>query len=271
MVVDGIGGDSMEKAFNALKKRIKGFNEKFQIVLTQRFHRIITVENKTLRLNKNKQFLPMLIKGQLVNVEFISQGKVLDENHPAIVWAADKKCEHIIVIPLTSKDGEGRYEKRNLGKIKGYNELESIVKINQPHSVSRKSVAPIKQEVDGKLENVIISDNQLNLLDDFFREYHLKELSLRKVIEEKIGLMLPFNLSEEDIVQCNRPIIYDIQGNSLWYRFSNQQTMNKIELVKLKIRNAERKAMIESLFSKDFSNRKLYYTRLQEIANKDVV
>jgi hypothetical protein len=251
----------MEELWKQLKVELDNFTGKIKSTIFSRFQRIIEVEKVVLLKNDKGQFEPLLKKGQLINVEFINQGSVLDENHPAIVWAADKKSEHIIVIPLTSKNGDGRFEKRNLGVINGYNNLQSIVKINQPQSVSRKSVTLIKNK---KNKNVVLSDSQLIKFEDYFREYYLKEPNLRDIIQNKIGTMLPLEISEEDIIQSYRPVIYDVRGDELWYRFSNEDKMKKIDLVSLRITFTDRNKIIENIFSDDKSVVESTFKDIQE-------
>lgn len=228
--------------------------EPLKSVILKRFHRIISIEQRTLAQNEKKEFTPLLTRGQIIECDFVGQGSTLDNRHFAIVWSADRKSEHIVLIPLTSKNRDGIAAPFSLGVIDGLDapgrEKESIAKVNQPQSISRKSVH-IKKRADGSQEPVKLNESQMTKLIDIFRKYHLKEPHLNEVLEKRIGFKLPTTPLSAYIDLLHRPVQYFVQNeNQLWCKAHDDNSWIVIEIVKVSgINTAKRKELLYFLFA----------------------
>ncbi|WCF07744.1 hypothetical protein NDS46_26160 [Paenibacillus thiaminolyticus] len=71
------------------------------------FSRIIDIENESDDTwdQVNKEYTTEYQKFQVVLANLIGPDRVLDGQHPAIVWDSSKKNATVVVIPLTSKKG----------------------------------------------------------------------------------------------------------------------------------------------------------------------
>jgi len=247
-------------------------------MLVRRFHRIVNIEQRTLTQDKTtKEFSPLLTKGQVVDCDFVGQGTVLDKRHFCVVWAADRKTEHIVVIPLTSKNRSGIAAPFSLGIIEGLDETgdekDSIAKVNQPQSISRKSVHILtKKNAKGQKEPMRLSEAQLQKLNDIFRKYHLKEPALSDVLERSIGYMLPISPVSTFRHILDRPVQHVLQGDQLWCKSHEASAWTVIKLVKANgiMNNAQRKQFLIDLCSGDELKEQAVESALHELLEAKV-
>jgi uncharacterized protein YifN (PemK superfamily) len=241
-------------------------------MLVGRFHRIVNIELRSLTQDMNtKEYKPVLTKGQVIDCDFVGQGSTLDKRHFAVIWAADRKSEHIIVIPLTSKDRSGKAAPFSLGVIDALNppgeEKDSIAKVNQPQSISRRSVHILTKKTDqGKRVPLCLDSIQLQKLNDIFRKYHLKEPLLRDVLDSSIGFRFPTTKLSVYRYLLNRPVQHVLVDDQLLCKAADDSNWTVIELVKIRGMNTtQRKGYLKGLFSGDPSREETVEIGIHEL------
>lgn len=237
--------------------------------LIRRFHRIVDIEVRTPIQDMNTgHFKPRLSKGQVIHCDFVGNGGTIDMGHYAVVWSADAKSEHIIVIPLTSKGVNPQY---SLGIIDSLNKpgdvKESIAKINQIQSVSRKSVHVLTKRISPTEKVPLqLEEFQLKKLEDIFRRYFLKEPLLCDVLVKDIGYRFPLSPLSMYKDFLNRPVQYIHQEDQLWCRTYEAKEWTIIELFKVKgITSAQRKNYLFVMFDADEEKEKEIRSIMTEI------
>ncbi|KIV58374.1 hypothetical protein AM501_28560 [Aneurinibacillus migulanus] len=251
-----------------LEEKLKKVSNDLKPKLIDQYYRIIDIEtNKVVRLDTGVFDQP-LKKGQIIRVNFVGQGDVLNDWHFCIVWDVHLKAGHVVIIPLTSKKRDS-FDKRNIGIIEGLNkrgaEVESLVKVNQIQSISRKSIHIMTKTSEGKTQPVVLSDSQLIAVEDLFRVHYLKEPLLFSVIKERIGVMVPKEMPTEHINALYRPVQFMISEDNLFYRCHDHADTKCIKLIDLSLLAGERKQILKALLS---SNRQEKESAEAVIRNK---
>lgn len=215
--------------------------------LLDQFRRMVEIEARGLETDTGGRYTPTLVAGQVVKVNFIGLGSVMNLPHFAVVWRALPYEPNLVVIPLTSKFKPGQ-EFYNLGQIDGLPERDSIVVANQPQTVSRKSVRVCRKGANRE-SLVNLSEVQMMRLNDMVRRALARgELPLRNVLEKNIKIMVPL-LTKSHFDDLDRPVTYAIEGDILSYQIYDKVKINVVELVRLSITSKTRKELLRQLLS----------------------
>lgn len=204
-----------------------------------------------------------LKKGQIVHVSLIGLGEVLDDDHYVIVWDVQPNAGHVMVIPLTSKKRTTQ-EKFNIGLITGLTPpLESVVKVPQLTTISRKSIRIIYTQAQPGHPSIPcqLSIQQLSKVEDLFREYMLKEPCLKLVIE-KIPRLMPVTLTLNDRSALYRPVNYIVTSDKLFYKCHDFSTAQSISLAPIQIGTGNRNRLLQKLFSNNLVDQQQYDTEI---------
>jgi hypothetical protein len=228
------------------------------------FFRIVNTEKNNLQKDQSDNFVPFLEKGQVIKVNFVGLGTVIDRSHYAVVWDAHPTNEHTVVIPLTSKvrAGKGYFE---IGPIDGLEAASHVIKSNQPQSISRKSIQIwTKKNEDGQNVVVTLEDWQLRKTEELFRISQLKEPTLVKVLNQFIGLKVPITPSIDYFENLYKPIHYFVLEDKLYYKVYQDAPIKIIETMNIGIRSGERKELLKKLFSEDASQRLIAESSIED-------
>lgn len=167
---------------------------------------------------RNKeQYMPILQRGELVEVRFSGLGSEIDQPHFAIVWNEQRKKDPVVVIPTTSFKKEFTIESPsafNIGKI-GFMNKETVILLDQITTISRKRIntASLNKTVKynkklGKKEHAKITKEQENRIKDGFKTYYLGESTLYEFIRDAEGTTMPILSSyNEQIKHLHRPFL----------------------------------------------------------------
>ena len=123
--------------------------------LIEKFDRMIDIEKQPSIKDDKNNFTPPLKQGQIVFVNFIGQGTVLNGKHFGIVWYVQPKEGQVVVLPMTSKK-KANQNLFDLGPIQGLQSSINVVLFHQPITVSRKSITiwTKKLTIDQEKENL---------------------------------------------------------------------------------------------------------------------
>lgn len=239
---------------NMVEEREGLLNSEIKARAWDQHARIIEIElNQVTQDPKTKVFAQPLVKGQVVFVNFIGLGQVLDEPHPAIIWDFNSTLGHVVVIPLSSKKKIG-FDKSSIGVIKGLNPnpihppKESLVKIGQMTSVSRKSIKIVPDQTHAKVTPLSLSPLQLSKVEDMFRLHYLKEKLLRDVIFN-VPQLIPIKLNAGDRTALYRPVTHVVIEDKLYYKCHDHVTMQCIDMIQLPVPLGVRKKLLRNLLS----------------------
>lgn len=168
----------------------------------ERIKRYVLSVKKHNNINKQRFFLPVVNKGELIYVRFSGIGSEHDQEHYAIVWEVDRKRDHIVVIPATSFKDDSTIETGisfNIGNV-GFMESQTVVLLNQITTISRKRIISVKHynPLTGQYEFARISPDQEKRIRDGFRVMCLGEKTL---FDEIFGHKKILPVFEDPIIQ----------------------------------------------------------------------
>ncbi|WP_139331797.1 hypothetical protein [Paenibacillus macquariensis] len=172
-----------------------------------------SAKKHSIKDDRTGELKPVVSQYMIVRVNFAGLGSELDNIHYGIVWNADRKRDHISIIPTTSFKPASTLETGetfNIGKV-GFLSGETVVLMNQITSVSRKRIRTARHfnPTSDKKELVKLSLLQQKRVMEGFRIYGLKEESLSsKYIRNSFSDRLPmFDDPELQYQHLHRPII----------------------------------------------------------------
>ncbi|TVY06575.1 type II toxin-antitoxin system PemK/MazF family toxin [Paenibacillus cremeus] len=247
---------------NLITEREAELPKELMLRAIEQHARIVDIElNVVPRNSETMVYEQPLQKGQVIHAKFIGLGEVLDAPHYAVIWDVNVKAGHVVVIPLSSKKRHGT-DKRNIGVVEGISQrglvpTESLAKVDQMTTISRKAIHILTLEgsdldATEKKVPVLLSDVQIQLVDDLFRTRYLNEPTLYDVIMRHIRLLVPVRIPESYLSYLSRPVSYILIGDKLYFKCGNNAEMKTIELVDLGfIKFKVRSDLIRSLLSDD--------------------
>ena len=235
-----------------LKEKVSSMTANVDKALFQ-FSRIIDIENESDDTwdTVSKGYTTEYQKFQVVLANLIGPDRVLDGQHPAIVWDSSKKNATVVVIPLTSKKRTG-FSYFDLGFI---NELildpaegpkESTVVMSQIHTVPRKAIT-ILTKLDGVTPISLDTDQKQRVMDLYVRQYFKREHDLQYVLRVVVKRIPPIDAGNTDwINDLKRPVVYIYKNSVLHYMLSDE-TWKSIPVMSLSISYANQRRIISDL------------------------
>lgn len=191
------------------------------------------------------QFIPPLVRGQLIKVKFSAVGSELDNIHFAIVWDALPNRDTIQIIPTESMKGTIKETKHrfNIGKIRPL-ARETAVCLEQVTCISRKRI--IQTEFTNKNIPIYISDDQEGRIEEGFRVLLLREESLLEhIISNNFKFFPVFDEPEKQLKHLLRPLKnkhYD--KKTLIYQLYNESDEYTIIWKKTSLDRKQRKNLL---------------------------
>lgn len=253
-----------------LKEKVSSMSANVGKVFFQ-FSRIIDIENEPddTRDPVTNEYTIEYQKFQVVLANLIGPDRVLDGQHPAIVWASSKKDATVIVIPLTSKKGTA-FSYYDLGII---SELildatagpkESVVVMNQMHTVPRKAIK-VLTKLDGVTPVSLDINLQNKVMDLYVRKYLNREHDLQHVLQKVVKRVPPIDAGKTDWTNdLKRPVVYIFKNKVLHYMLSDE-TWKSISVMSLPIPYGSQRQIIENLTSTTISVRTQAIQHVQSI------
>lgn len=243
--------------------RETGLSEEMRIKVMDQYARLVevelidvpTVKDKTTNADTGVYEQP-LKKGQVVHVNLIGTGYVLNAPHYAIVWDCHPKAGTVGIIPLTSKKGTTPH-KAEIGLIEGIEmkrgvQVDSIVLIGQFTTVSRKAIQIQSKVTAVGSVPVTLSQDQMTKVKDMFRVRYMAIPTLYEVLDKKIDMKLPLSIEKTMLDDLYRPVEYVVIKDQLFVKCSDYSEMKVIEIRDIgRLKFPERRSFIQALLSMD--------------------
>ncbi|MBS4171808.1 type II toxin-antitoxin system PemK/MazF family toxin [Bacillus sp. FJAT-49736] len=198
------------------------------------------------------QYIPPLVKGQIVQVKFSGVGSETDDKHLAIVWNTLYNRDQVVVIPTTSMKPKTKEREYffNIGLVPPLYK-ENVVCIDQITSVSRKRIIKDAFFNGTSMESAFLDDPQLSRIEDGFRLTWLSDKSLfQYLIENNVKDIPEFSDFEAQIGHFWRPfrkMTYDKVNKISRYQLYNSNETYEIKWKQTTLTKSQRKKLIMNM------------------------
>jgi hypothetical protein len=244
---------------SSIETKLKALSTLKQQDILNKFDRLLKSEKKESKTNAQGLFSPTLKHGQVVLVDFVGVGTVLNDQHFAIVWNPVATLGQVQVIPMSSK-GDSQHD---IGEIDGLREKHNYILYHQVQNVSRKSIRVWKNT---KKQISKLNAYQRKQIKSQYRYYQLKEKDLLyKLKFETDGF--PISIPAEMLMSLNKTVYSKQHDKHLEIMLPHKQSFDKINLTKIKMSLEQKDKLLSKLTSENETDRQRGKAEIHSLIN----